>query len=448
MTNASVFSRAAFLAVLGIGVAACGSSDPPCAPDSACAPPDTTPPDTVPPGNGAPPSTTQRFEESNASVSLSLGWVASNPDDWLAWSGGRAVSSSVPTARATFAFTGQSVAWIGYRSVDSGIARVFVDGAFVADIDLFARRDEASVQIYSVKDLRSGAHTLTLEVTGLKNAESQGVAVGVDAFDVPAPALSRLQNTDPNVSFSSGWAVDDVVNSDRPWSGGTAQIATASGAQARLAFNGTAVGWIGARGPDGGTARVYIDGVFAREVDTYYYTPKLQDTLFEARALADGSHTLTIEATGNRNASAAGTRVIVDAFNVTNAGVRFQEEDTALLYSGDWTHGNLNKSWSEGTASASNAAGAQATFTFTGTSVTWVGCRKLTTGIARVYVDGMFVREIDTYEAPPVEGYQTPVFTASDLAPGTHTLTIEATGRSNPAASSSYVVIDAIDVRP
>ena len=78
----------------------------------------------------------------------------------------------------------------------------------------------------------------------------------------------------------------------------------------------------------------------------------------------------------------------------------------------------------------------------------WIGCRKLTTGIARVYVDGNFVREIDTYEPPPIEGYQTPVFTASGLAPGTHTLTIEATGRRNPAAQSSYVVIDAIDVRP
>jgi hypothetical protein len=108
----------------------------------------------------------------------------------------------------------------------------------------------------------------------------------------------------------------------------------------------------------------------------------------------------------------------------------------------------LNKSWSEGTASASSEAGAQATFTFTGTSVTWVGCRKLTTGIARVYIDGTFMREIDTYEPPPIEGYQTPIFRASGLAPGTHTLTIEATGRSHPSAVSSYVVIDAIDVGP
>jgi hypothetical protein len=118
---------------------------------------------------GAPSSSTQRFEEAHPSVSLSLGWIASQPDDWFAWSGGRAVYSRAPTARATFGFTGRSVTWIGYRSVEGGIARVFVDGAFVADIDLFARRNE-SARIYTVKDLASGAHTLAIEVTGLKHA--------------------------------------------------------------------------------------------------------------------------------------------------------------------------------------------------------------------------------------------------------------------------------------
>ena len=40
------------------------------------------------------------------------------------------------------------------------------------------------------------------------------------------------------------------------------------------------------------------------------------------------------------------------------------------------------------------------------------------------------------------------LFRASGLAPGTHTLAIEATGRQNPEASSAYVVVDAFDVQP
>jgi hypothetical protein len=93
-------------------------------------------------------------------------------------------------------------------------------------------------------------------------------------------------------------------------------------------------------------------------------------------------------------------------------------------------------------------AGSQATFTFTGTSVSWISCRKATTGIGRVYLDGVFVAEIDTFEPFPIEGYQNTMFRADGLTNGTHTLTIEATGRQNPAASSAYVVVDAFDVRP
>jgi hypothetical protein len=407
----------------------------------------TSSPVTVTVANAPPPpaGAVKRFEETDASVSLSFGWIQSNPNDWFAWSGGSAVSSVTPGAQATLTFTGTSVTWIGYRSVDSGIAHVLVDGALVFDVDLFARRDEASARIYTVKGLSNGSHTFTIQVTGLKNAESQGNVVVVDAFDVPAPVVSHLQDTDPDISYSAGWTAADI---SKPWSGGSATLSTAPGAQATLSFRGTAISWIGARGPDTGIARVFIDGTFAGDVDTYSPTLKIQGPVFTATGLADVNHTLTIQVTGSRSAASTGTQIVLDAFEVTTPGRRFQEEDPAVAYSGYWIHGNLNRSWSEGTISESNTPGARATFTFTGTSVSWIGCRKLTTGIANVYLDGVFVKQIDTFEPPPIEGYQNTVFRADGLASGTHTLTIEATGNKNPAAAANYIVVDAFDVRP
>jgi len=407
----------------------------------------TSNPVTITVSNTAPPpSATKRFEETDASVSLSAGWIQSDPNqDWSAWSGGFSVSSIVPGAQATLTFTGTSVTWIGYRSVDSGIAHVFVDGVFVSDIDLFARRDEISVRVFSVKGLSNSSHTFTIQVTGQKNAESQGIGVVVDAFDVPAPVVSHLQDTDPDISYSAGWAVDI---SSKPWSGGSATFSSASGAQATLTFRGTAIGWIGGRGPDTGIARVFIDGVFAGEVDTYSPMIRLQATLFAASGLADANHTLTIQVTGSSNGASTGTAIWLDAFDVTTPGTRFQEEDPAVVYSGDWVHGNLNRSWSEGTISESNTPGARATFTFTGTSVSWIGCRKLNMGIANVYLDGVFVKQIDTFEPSPIEGYQNTIFRADGLANGTHTLAVEATGQKNPASQFNVVVVDAFDVRP
>jgi len=94
----------------------------------------------------------------------------------------------------------------------------------------------------------------------------------------------------------------------------------------------------------------------------------------------------------------------------------------------------------------SRTAGAQATFTFAGTSVSWIGARAPQTGIARVYLDGIFAAEVDTYA--PTVGLQNTLFMAAGLADASHTLTIEVTGQKNPAATDLWIVVDAFDVRP
>jgi bacillopeptidase F len=402
------------------------------------------PPPPPPSGSG------RRYEETDSAVSYSAGWVQRDPYDWSAWSGGTAMMSSVPGARATFSFSGDSVTWIGYRSLDSGIARVYVDGRYLTDLDLFQLSDESATRVYSVRRLAPGNHTLGIEVTGTQNSASQGNSIVIDAFDVPAPVVSHLQDSDPDVAYTGSWTHEDGWTQDAsmPWSGRSATYTNAAGASATLAFHGTAIGWVGYRGPLGGIARVYLDGVDAGQVDTYFYATRLQSTLFTRSGLADTNHTLRIEVTGTRNSAASNADVIVDAFDVTAPGTRFEEKDTAISYSGSWTYGNRNRPWSEGFANTSYDPGARATFTFNGTAVSWIGCAKATTGIARVYLDGVFVREIDTYFPWPIEGYQRTLFKATGLAQGPHTLVIEATGRKNPSASSAYVVVDAFDVQP
>jgi hypothetical protein len=397
---------------------------------------------TVTVANGVPPPAQQRFEESDAAVSYSPGWSQSGAG-WFAWSGGAAVQSALPGARATFNFNGTTATWIGYRSGLSGIARVYLDGVRLPDVDLFARTDEVRAPILTVKDLAPGAHSLVIEATGLRNAEAMQSLVQVDAFDVPAPAVSHLQETDPDLAISGTWGAE---TSGIAWSAGNAGVSGIAGARATLTFRGTAIAWRGYRGPDAGIARVYLDGAFAAEVDLYAPTHFVQDVVYATSGLAEGTHTLAVEATGLRHPSSSAARVVVDAFDVTAPGRRSQETDPAVVFSGSWVQGNRNRTWSEGTAAVSNTPGSRATFTFSGTEARFVGFRAARTGIARVHVDGVFVAEIDTYV--PGEGYQNTVYTVSGLAPGTHTLAIEATGRKNPAATNNYIAVDAFDVVP
>jgi hypothetical protein len=395
----------------------------------------------------APATPVTRYEETDASVSFSsAGWIQG--DSGWSWSGGTAAISVMPGAQATFTFTGTSVTWIGQRSSDRGIARVYVDGVYVSDVDLFSRTTEVRVPVFTMSGLTNSRHALTIEVTGRKNPEglvfnSAYAAVIVDAFDVPGLPVSRLQETDPAITYTKGWTRDDL---SYRWSARFATFSSIPGAQAALAFDGTSVTWLGYRGPDSGTARVYVDGNFAGEIDLYSPTQRVQDALFTATGLADASHTLTIEVTGQKNAASTGTWVQVDAFDVTTLGTRFEETDWSVSYSGLWERPNRDRAWSGGTAAESNAAGSQARFTFTGTSVNWIGACGAITGIARVYLDGMFVTEVDTYSS--TEAPQKTVFTATGLAQGSHTLTIELTGRKNPASTGTWVIVDAFDVRP
>jgi chitodextrinase len=408
-------------------------------------------PVTVTVANNAPPPST-RFEDTDPSVVYSgPGW---RPDVYAALSNGGATASDQAGAQATFTFTGTSVSWIGGRWIEEGIARVFLDGSFVTEVDMYSKTKEVQVPLFTALDLANTSHRLTIEVTGQKNVASKLAFVLVDAFDVPAVTISRLQDTDPAVVFSGAGWVQGVTGDE--WSGGTAAGSLTPGDRATFTFTGTGVRWLGELGPDnGGIARVFLDGVFMKEVGTYAPSPDpahqnvFQAEHFKATGLADTSHTLTIEVTGRQNPAARTAIVVVDAFDVITSGRRRQETDPAITYTAGWLQGNRDHPYSEGTAAVSTIPGDRATFTFTGTSVSWIGYRGPQAGIARVILDGTVVADsLDMFIPSPSEGSQEAVFTIPGLAAVNHTLTIEVTGSKNPASLGLSIVVDAFDVRP
>ena len=402
-------------------------------------------------GNGPTfPVAGARVEESHAAVTFDSRWT--NADRRFGWSGGAAMQSSVAGATASFTFIGTSVRWLGSRGDSLGRALVRVDGGPAREVDLWGLPNEViRTPIVTISDLSDGQHTLTIQVLSGR--------VVVDAFDVqPQTTVSHWQDTDPNLRFSGGWT---KASTTLPWSGSgvrnepdlpvTAQETYTVDETATLPFRGTGISWVGYRGPDGGIALVQVDGGAPVEVDTYSPTVKFQAELFTATGLADTNHTLKITATGRRNPASSAPRIVVDAFDVVTPGRRYEEYDQSIAMSraapGATRHwnNNPNRVWTEGRAVTSNQRGATLTFRFTGTSVSWIGCRKSSAGgRANVYIDGVLEREVSLREDYPIEGYQMPVFRKDGLAPGPHTLRIEITSQTD----GSYVVVDAFDVRP
>src|SRR6266480_3279657 len=405
-------------------------------------------PVTVTVANNAPPPPppgTTRFEETDPSIAYSGGWT---PNGSFSWSGGTAAFSTAPGARATFTFTGPSVSWIGGRASSTGIARISLDGVFLTEVDTYSKTLEVRVPMFAATGLANARHTLTIEVTGRQNAAAMNAFVVVDAFDVPAATISRLQETDPSITYSAGSLVAPdwlPFDTSRAWSAGIATLSKTPGAKASISFTGTGIRWIGARGPQTGIARVSLDGVVVPPIDTYSATEQIQAEVFAKQGLADTSHTLTVEVTGGQNAASTSPLIVVDAFEVTMSGTRHQDTDPAIAYGPNWIQDNRDKAYSEGASAESHTVGAQATITFAGTGIRWIGARGPQCGIARIFLDGAFVEDFDTYFQ--TEGPQHADFFRSGLAPGTHTLSIQVIGK-NTLSIDFWILIDAFDVIP
>jgi GH25 family lysozyme M1 (1,4-beta-N-acetylmuramidase) len=96
-----------------------------------------------------------------------------------------------------------------------------------------------------------------------------------------------------------------------------------------------------------------------------------------------------------------------------------------------------------GRVAASDEAGADAEFTFRGTGVVWNTVRGPNHGIAQIWVDGRFVRTVDTYARVRTAGMAPRV---TGLEWGIHTVRIVVLGESRGEATGSVVAVDGFSV--
>ena len=95
------------------------------------------------------------------------------------------------------------------------------------------------------------------------------------------------------------------------------------------------------------------------------------------------------------------------------------------------------------TLTYTNIPGASISFTFTGSSITYVYTRGRNRGIAEVWIDDQLKDRLDLY-APDTEWERQTTYDA--LGPGTHVIRIRVTGQHFPQASDCFVDLDAVIV--
>jgi hypothetical protein len=94
--------------------------------------------------------------------------------------GGSIREASASASKAVFAFTGRDVAWLAERGPGHGVARVYVDGALAATVDLDAAADAPARVVFRKHWATKAGHTVRIAVQGTASRP----VVSVDGFAV------------------------------------------------------------------------------------------------------------------------------------------------------------------------------------------------------------------------------------------------------------------------
>jgi spore germination protein YaaH len=266
--------------------------------------------------------------------------------------------------------------------------------------------------------------TWTITVTGC----SQGtVRLGLKA-DAVADVVG---NRGPDVHANAGVVIDrtaPVTTTPKASlrSGVTLEsTAMATGLLATVTWGGSDAGgagiatWDVQRSLDGGTYATIAAGVPSASL---------------AMSLETG-HTYRFRVRARDRAGNVGAWVT----GATTTPVLRQQTSTAIIWKGSWTTRSDSR-FSGGSARFATAAGASATYTFTGRSIAWVSLFASDRGSARVYVDGVLVATVSTYASDRT--FRRVAFAKSWSVSGDHTLRIVVIG----TAGRPRIDVDALEV--
>jgi hypothetical protein len=122
------------------------------------------------------------------------------------------------------------------------------------------------------------------------------------------PTVSALlsQQTGSAIAWHGTWVTQSISSA----SGGSLRYGRFAGASATYTFTGSSIAWVAAHGPDRGSAKVYVDGVYIKTISLYSSVRSYRAIAFARNFGSTGTHTLKIVVVGTHGHP----RVDIDAF--------------------------------------------------------------------------------------------------------------------------------------
>jgi len=208
------------------------------------------------------------------------------------------------SASISYRFKGGAVTLFTVQGRRMGMARVEIDGRWVARIDSYSRRFRPNVR-HRFSALGGGTHTLTIIPLGKKRPAAKDRRVAVDALRWGG-GLHR----DPKPEAVVWGRVSDPSATE-----GNYLVSDAPGAEATLSFSGTGLSLRTVLGPAKGRARIWLDGSQVRTLDLYAPTRRFA-TIRIASGLTQRRHLVRVVVLGTRSRASRGSAVTIDRWVV------------------------------------------------------------------------------------------------------------------------------------
>jgi len=273
--------------------------------------------------------------------------------------------------------------------------------------------------------------------------------VGIDAVDIGGGSLvqAHYEQTDSRLLYEGSWS--NSTGADH--SAGSYKFTSSVGSAVNIAFNGTSFDWYTVKGPIYGIARVSVDGGAPLTVDLYSTGLQYQSKVWSISGLPSTAHTVRIEWTGTKNASASNTYVGIDAADVvggaltqaTSPVTRFDQSAAGITFGAAWSP-QPSADLYGGSYMFTGSAGATSTIKFQGKRFDWITAVGPMYGIATVSIDGAAPVQVDLYAT--ALAYKQKAWSVTTLTDTAHTAVITVTGTKNSSASNVYVGVDAVDL--
>jgi hypothetical protein len=156
-------------------------------------------------------------------------------------------------------------------------------------------------------NLTSGYQSLPFGVGVREQARAADKKLNIGPWSVsPTIGVLLSQQTGSAVAWHGTWNTQTTSVA----SGGSMRYGRFAGASATYTFTGSSIAWVSTRGPDRGSAKVYVDGVYAKTISLYSSSRSYRYVAFARNFGSTGVHTIKIVVDGTHGHP----RVDVDAF--------------------------------------------------------------------------------------------------------------------------------------